>query len=74
MTESEVLDRLLRDDILMPVIISGSIILIVAIRTAGSVIRSVSRERTRRDIAAFIAEGSLSPEQGERLMQAGERA
>ncbi len=31
---------------------------------------SVSRERTRREIAAYIAEGSMTPEQGERLMKA----
>jgi len=30
----------------------------------------VSRERTRREVAAYIAEGSMSPEQGERLMRA----
>ncbi len=44
---------------------------------AGSVIRAVtvvcatySRERSRREIAAYIAEGSLSPEQGERIIRA----
>jgi len=44
---------------------------------AGSVIRAVtvvcethSRERSRREIAAYIAEGSLSPEQGERVIRA----
>ncbi|MBL1217525.1 MAG: hypothetical protein D8M59_08515 [Planctomycetes bacterium] len=36
-----------------------------------SIFRSVSRERTRREIAAYIAEGSMSPEQGERLLSAG---
>lgn len=30
-----------------------------------------ARERSRREIAAYIAEGSMSPEQGERLMRAG---
>lgn len=38
-----------------------------------SVVRSVSRERTRRDIAAYIAEGSMTPEQGEKLLSAGEK-
>ncbi len=44
---------------------------------AGSVIRAVtvvcathSRERSRREIAAYIAEGSISPEQGERIIRA----
>lgn len=30
-----------------------------------------SRERTRREIAAYVSEGSMTPEQGERLMKAG---
>ncbi|MCW5764628.1 MAG: hypothetical protein KIT68_01465 [Phycisphaeraceae bacterium] len=30
-----------------------------------------ARERSRREIAAYIAEGSMTPEQGERLMKAG---
>ena len=29
-----------------------------------------ARERSRREIAAYIAEGSIRPEQGERLMKA----
>jgi hypothetical protein len=34
--------------------------------------RTIARERTRREIAAYIAEGTMTPEQGERLMKAGE--
>lgn len=52
----------------------GGAIAITAI-TIGSLRRVVTgcaRERTRREIAAFIAEGSMTPEQGERLMQARE--
>lgn len=30
-----------------------------------------SRERTRREVAAYVAEGSMSAEEGERLLQAG---
>ncbi len=29
-----------------------------------------AREESRREIAAYIAEGSMSPEEGERLMRA----
>ena len=52
----------------------GGSIAIVAI-TFGSLtgmLKSRTRERTRREIAAYIAEGSMTPEQGERLMKAGE--
>lgn len=30
------------------------------------------REQSRREIAAYIAEGTMTPEQGEKLMAAGE--
>ncbi len=35
-----------------------------------NVFRSINQERSRREIAAYIAEGSMTPEQGERLMRA----
>ncbi len=38
--------------------------------TVESILKTRSRERTRREIAAYIAEGTISPEQGERLMMA----
>lgn len=60
-------------DTLTPLLIFAGVIIVVLIRSAASVIATVSRERTRREIAAFIAEGSMTPEQGEKLMKAGER-
>ncbi|HHN77287.1 MAG TPA: hypothetical protein ENK11_01255 [Phycisphaerales bacterium] len=30
------------------------------------------REQSRREIAAYVAEGSMTPEEGERLLNAGE--
>ena len=41
------------------------------------VVRAISssqRERSRREIAAYIAEGSMTPDQGEKLMDAGKPA
>ncbi|MEQ9617395.1 MAG: hypothetical protein RLN60_05105 [Phycisphaerales bacterium] len=32
---------------------------------------SRQREKTKREIAAYIAEGSMTPEEGERLIRAG---
>jgi len=32
---------------------------------------SHSREQSRREIAAYVAEGSMTPEEGERLLHAG---
>ncbi len=38
---------------------------------ARSVMVNGAKERSRREIAAYIAEGSMSAEQGEKLMAAG---
>ena len=50
----------------------GAIIVIVAI--GGGYVRDIikirAQERTRREIAAYIAEGTMNAEQGERLMKA----
>lgn len=62
------LDRVLDSGYLLTGV---GVIVIVAIRSAVQVVTSCARERTRREIAAFIAEGSITPEQGERLMKAG---
>ncbi len=40
------------------------------IRAITSILTTQAKERSRREIAAYIAEGSLSPEQGERLVRA----
>jgi len=72
MATQDLLSRFLDSDVLVPVLIAGGIVFSVAVKTIGSTIRSTARERTRREIAAYIAEGSISPEQGERLMRAGE--
>lgn len=72
MCDQVVLDRILNENILIPTLIAVSIVLCVAFKTLGSIVRSSAREKTRREIAAYIAEGSITPEQGERLMRAGE--
>lgn len=60
------------DDILIPAVIAGVIVIWVALATLRNIVRTLARERSRREIAAYIAEGSMTPEQGERLMAAGE--
>jgi hypothetical protein len=66
------MDRVLSEDIFIPTLIAVSIVLCTAFKTIGSMVRSSAREKTRREIAAYIAEGSMTPEQGERLMRAGD--
>jgi hypothetical protein len=55
----------------VPLLVFAGIIIIVVVKTVGSVVRTSARERTRREIAAYIAEGTMTPEQGERLIRAG---
>lgn len=52
----------------------GAAIAIVAILCGSvcSIHKTRARERSRSEIAAYIAEGSMTPEEGERLMMAGE--
>lgn len=60
------------DQVFWP-IMGGVAVLWLILSFVHRMVRTASRERTRREIAAYIAEGSMSPEQGERLMKAGER-
>lgn len=71
--EQAIAQAIQSEDFLIPFMVGGFIVLLVLINVTGRTIRSNSRERTRREIAAYIAEGSMTPEQGERLMKAGER-
>lgn len=56
------------------VIIAGAIILGMLIKSVTAVLVNISRERSRREIAAYIAEGSISPEHGEQLLRADVRS
>jgi hypothetical protein len=51
-------------------LIAGCIVFAIAMSAIRSVLETQARERSRREIAAYIAEGSISAEQGERLMRA----
>lgn len=55
-------------------VIGGGLVLAIIIVVTNA-IRSMSRERqveqSRREIAAYVAEGSISPQEGARLLEAG---
>lgn len=73
MSES-VLNQILDGETLF-LLVGGFVIVVIAISSAATkTVRTIARERSRREIAAYIAEGSLTPEQGERLMAAGKSA
>lgn len=50
----------------------GLFVAIVAIITSAirQVAKTKAREQTKREIAAYVAEGSMTPEDGERLIRA----
>ncbi len=53
-------------------VIIGSVFIVgMVLKTITTLVTNSGREKSRREIAAYIAEGSISPEQGERLMKAG---
>jgi hypothetical protein len=68
---SDIMAKLLESDNLV-LIVGGSIAVVAIVSSSvSSVLRAQARERSRREIAAYIAEGSMTPEQGERLLTAG---
>ena len=62
-------------DDFIPYLAIGGGLLVGAIGILSSCISGVMKtekiERSRREIAAYIAEGSMTPEEGERLLKAG---
>lgn len=61
-------------DLIWLVAISGGLLLAIISRIASSArATSVAREQeqSRREIAAYVAEGSMTPEQAEKLLAAG---
>lgn len=46
----------------------GGILLYSLIQTIGSVLKTREREKTRRDIAAFVAEGTMTPETADKFL------
>ena len=51
-------------------VLGGCFIVGTILKTITTMVTSASRERSRREIAAYVAEGSISPDQGERLIRA----
>lgn len=51
-------------------VIGGCFVVGMVLKALTTVFGNAARERSRREIAAYIAEGSITAEQGERLMRA----
>ncbi|MEL6329614.1 MAG: hypothetical protein AAFR38_08130 [Planctomycetota bacterium] len=54
-------------------VVLGCLVAMTAIIMAGAtqIEKNKQREESRREIAAYVAEGSMTPEQGERMLVAG---
>jgi len=64
------------EDIVKIVAISGGMfIAVIAILSSAiaGMVRHGQREKSRRDVAAFVAEGSMTADEGERLLNAGKK-
>ena len=62
-----------KEELFFVLVIAGSITIVSIVKSLTNMIGRLAHERTRREVAAYIAEGSMSPEQGERLLAAGKR-
>lgn len=65
----------LADEQIVKVVLFGGAILValfwIVFGTVRDIVRSRAQEQSRREIAAYVAEGSMSPDDAERLLQAG---
>ncbi len=56
------------------VIIAACFMLSMVVKSITRITVSLGREHTRREIAAYVAEGTITPEYGERILRAEVRA
>lgn len=71
--DSPIASQVLQDDVLFLLVAGVVGVVAIVFGAVASMVKSTARERSRREIAAYIAEGSMTPEQGERLMAAGKK-
>lgn len=69
------LARISGEHVAVIAVVGGLTIVVIWIvaATVDSIVKTRSREATRREIAAYVAEGSITPEEGARLLEAGRR-
>ena len=70
----ELLYEIIHDEEKLFLVLGGAVLaLLGAMSMLTKTITAIAAERTKREIAAYIAEGTMSPEQGERLVKAGRK-
>lgn len=70
MMEDIIREIVQKEELFFVLVIAGSITIVSVFKALTGMIARLAHERTRREVAAYIAEGSMSPEQGERLLAA----
>ncbi|HWB19358.1 MAG TPA: hypothetical protein VG711_03590 [Phycisphaerales bacterium] len=69
------IDKILDKDTFIPIFVLGSGMFVMIVWIVFSSIRSIvvgrAREVTRREIAAYVAEGSLDPDKAVAILNAG---
>ena len=60
--------RFLDAEVFVPFLIAASIVVGIAIQSIRACIQTFARERSRREIAAYIAEGTMTAEDAERVL------
>ena len=68
------LAQLQNDDVFPLIVISigcGVVVIWMVLTMITTLATRSQTEKSRREIAAYIAEGSMTPEEGERLLKAG---
>jgi len=73
-TQNIIQELIHNKETLLMVLITGGIVLCSFFKAVTNIVTGLARERTRRDIAAYIAEGTMTPEQGERIINARQRS
>lgn len=58
-----------REELFLPVVVAGSILIGMVIKAVTGILTTATRERTKREIAAYVAEGSMTPEHAERILR-----
>jgi len=67
-----IIQQLINNEQLFFVLVIATMITIIAtVKALTRMVARLANERTRREVAAYIAEGSMTPEQGERLLASG---
>ncbi len=65
------IEEVLRNQDTLALLVIGTVgVFWIVAGTIGGVLKTNQRERSRREIAAYVAEGSMTPEQADRLMKA----